>query len=202
MNTADIIQSHSVLVPFKGSRDYIQGPDLVETALGFLERFSITRARFSSHSFIKTSSCLVNIREQGSDDVVPFRGQIETDQGTYCVQIGPDPSAQQEDARVPFDEGKVTNFCQISDDLVSLKGPLPFSLTETIVSMKKALLEARYQDAVGKWIFTSVDYKIRPKKVEKLSVKIDHNFQHKLVKSSVLADGNKIALLYFSLAGP
>lgn len=199
MTIASNFGPYSISVPFKGQRDYIQGPDLVEASLNLFDGWKITGARFSSHSFIQSTKCVVNILERSSEIVVPFKGQVNTDHGSFWVTIEPAGNDELDELRVPFDERKVTDFCHISDDTISHTGSFRFTLTETIVSMKKALLQTRYPDVEGQWIFTSVDYKALPETIKEISVKIDHNFQHKLVKSSILVDGKKIGLLYFSL---
>lgn len=195
-------ETYFATLPFKGNRNYIQGPDLVDMVMGLFDNETIKRAKFSSHSFISAPDLRIDITDkapQKTDAEVPFRGQVTYGDVSRWITVDIDPAKSSEITRVGFDEAQLRNSNQIDGDIILRDEPSPFSLSETIVSMKKQLLEHAHPSGDQKWIFTSVDYTASTENWSKLAIKIEHNFQNKLVKSSILADDTRIGFLYFSL---
>lgn len=192
-------ETHLRSVPFKGNRTYIQGPDLVDLALGFFKDQLISRAKFSAHSFIRTNNVSVTMCSEELPHEGAIRGQVITPEGPTWLTITAADSKDMAPASVPFDETLVTSPSKICDSRITLAQTTPYSLTENIVSMQKALLKHLRPNKDGKWIFASVDYTKVCDSWEHLEVRIDHNFQNKLVKSSILVDEAHIGFLYFSL---
>lgn len=190
---------HQILVPFKGQRNYIQGPDLVDLAMSHLADCGLVRARFSSHEFLRTGALLLTVSEEDPKVEAPFRGQVSTQTGQFWLRIEAAEEVHEQSPRIPFDETLITGPSRRNGESIYRLGPSPYSLTETVVSLKKALLEELHPSGDRKWIFTSVDYRAFPSGFNEVSVRIDHNFQNKLVKSSILVDGELAGLLYFSL---
>lgn len=189
---------HLWSVPFKGTRKYAHSTDMIDLVLEQFAQETITRVKFSAHRFIATNALSVEISDTEGPAEGAFRGQISTETGTYWISIN-EAAGGEAVAPIPFDEARVTDACTVVEQSIILKGKTSYSLTEHVVPMLKALLETLYPEADGKWIFASSDYKERPESWEQLEVRVDHNFQNKLVKSSILVNGARIGFLYFSL---
>ena len=198
-----IIGQHTISLPFKGARTYIQGPDLVNAALAPFENPNVLQAKFSVHGFISHPNCLMTITDvEPEKSNRPFLGQVTVESAKYWVEIVEDNDNKTPETRVDFDERRVTDHCTIAGETITLFCPPPFSLIETIVSMKKHLMETLISPGDMKWIFTVVDYKKTTCEIDRLSIEIKHNFQCKLTKSNIVANGETIGTLYFSLVKP
>jgi len=85
------------------------------------------------------------------------------------------------------------------DDRIILNGQSPFSFIETVVAMKKRLMESLFPDVEGKWVFTRIDLPALCEANTNLIIAFKHNMNFRILKSDILVDGEKVGDLYFSL---
>jgi hypothetical protein len=184
---------------FKGSRSYVQGPDLIN---GVLVRFPEKKEniKFTFHGMITVSRGVLSIHEErpeSSDG--QLRGSFSMGGRNLWIELKADEEETQEAVRAEYDESAITRNCLIDGNRVALGGESPYTFIETIVSMKKHLLSEMIPPGGRKWIFTGMEMGEYRDYREQLSVNILHNFQQKLVKSEVLVAGARVAIIYFSL---
>lgn len=194
-------ERHSVSIPFKGKRDYVQGPDLVNSALEHFGGDEIVHAKFSIHGFVRHPNCTVCISSSAPEDSsAPLRGEVVTRNGKFRVEISENPADGTPARRIGYDESRVTDHCVIDGEAITLETASPFSPLETFVSMNKHLMQALAPPGGGKWIFTAVELNKIISKVEGgTTIRMLHNFQNKLVKSGIFLDNEPAGVLYFSL---
>lgn len=195
--------SISIEFGFKGERNYIQGPDLVNGVLSHFSEAMIENMKFSIHGFINTPYCTLSVYETDpKSHTVQFRGSLSCNGRKLWVEITAQDQLSGTGNRSLYDEGAITSQCNIEDKQVSLIGSSPYSFIETIVSMKKFLLTKLFPPGSSKWIFTAIDLNEYRDLRENLSIKLLHNFQNKLVKSEVLSGDIRVGIIYFSLVKP
>lgn len=187
------------VVPFKGQRTYIQGPDLVDLALSSFRANDIKRAKLSSHRFICTNSVQVTLFDKAFSFEAPFRGTVTTSAQEFWISISEDGQTSNQPSPIEFNESLLTDASKIDGKSIHYSGASPFSFIETIVSLKKSLLQHEIPVCDAKWIFTSVDLKSIPEIYDQITINIDHNFQNKLVKSSIFVEKLNIGNMFFSL---
>jgi len=185
---------------FKGERNYIQGPDLVNGVLSYFSEAVIENVKFSIHGFINTPYCTLSVYETApKNHIGQFRGSLSCNERKLWVEITVQDQRSGTGNRSLYDESAITSRCNIEDKQVSLTGSSPYSFIETIVSMHKFLLTKLFPSGNSKWIFTAIDLNEYRDLRENLSIKLLHNFQNKLVKSEVLSDDVRVGIIYFSL---
>jgi len=196
--------NEKVTFQYKGSRNYVQGPDMFNM---FLEQFSgneLTDIRFSVHGFVHQVSCLLYISKDKSDldsvSDIKARCQVKVDGEVQYLGLSPmsDPP-ELEPGRYAYDENSLLQYCQVLDDRIILNGQSPFSFIETIVAMKKRLMESLFPEVEGKWVFTRIDLPISCDANTSLTIVFKHNMNFRILKSDILVDGEKVGDLYFSL---
>jgi hypothetical protein len=188
---------------FKGTRNYIQGPDLFNSMidLGYPIE-SLHDIRFTAHQFVNSPVCelyLANDKEElGHIPDIYARCQLEARRKPYWIALKPIATGNTGKRR-DYDEASLFSLCRCGDDTVRLTRRSPFTFIETIVSMNKYLHQQLFPDVVGKWIFTRVDLISGCSEREHLELHFKHNMNYRLTKSDILVNGQKLGDLYFSL---
>jgi len=188
--------------PFKGNRNYVQGPDLFnEMMVGFPEN-KPSKIRFSAHGFLNVPSCSLFISSSKMEidelEEINTRCQLSLGEETLWMALAGGEEGG-EVSRQDYDEAKVVSRCALDGKEVWLKGNSPYTFIETVVSMKKYLLQQLFPDEVGKWVFTRVDLPIFCSATADLRIVFRHNMNFRLLKSDILVEGEKVGDLYFSL---
>ncbi len=185
---------------FKGGRDYIQGPDLVNEVIAHFSTESIKNIKFTIHDFIYKSCCTLTVYKNDPINLTgAFRGRVVVNGCMRWVEV---TELEQQPAvvqRYSYNEELITSRCCIENEVVKLLEKSPYSFVETVVAMKKYLLSQLIPPGNNKWIFTSIELDDYSDLREELEIKMLHNFQNKLVKSEVLFGGERVGNIYFSL---
>jgi hypothetical protein len=186
---------------FKGDRDYIHGPDLINASLDAFQSRDLTLAKFSLNRIIRAPSCVLKIqRGKTNATTAPFRGSIVADGERYSLEIDETNKLSADVTRIVYDEDIVARACTVEGERISLNSVSPFSFVETIVAMKKQFMGSIERADKGKrWIVTSIELNVTRNDTDGLSLVLRHNFQNKLVKSDIYARDLKCGALYFSL---
>ncbi|OGX06025.1 MAG: hypothetical protein A3G87_08425 [Omnitrophica bacterium RIFCSPLOWO2_12_FULL_50_11] len=104
--------------------------------------------------------------------------------------------------RYPYDEESIIALCRIdqSGRSISLEGETDFTPIEVVVAMTKALHQALYPDAPGKWVFCRWESEHWPITIPAsgLSVMLSKTLGSRLTKSAVAVGGERIGWVYFS----
>ncbi len=184
---------------FKGERDYIQGPDIINALLAHFTGEEIVNLKFSINGFIKkcTNTILVYSIEP-KRLAAKCRGHLTYGGKKLWVEIIEQEQQLGNEGRYPYDESAITSQCVVKGEMVSLTECATFSFIEIVVAMKKFLLSELNRQINCKWVFTAIEIDYYEDIRSNLSIRIIHNFQNKLVKSEILSSGEHIGLIYFS----
>lgn len=201
-----IMQISQVEFQFKGSRDYIQGPDLFNGMLpDDYPIESLHNIRFIAHQFVRSPSCRLyrttDRNELSSIPEISARCQFDFDRTTHWLALEVCADGKQ-GGRCEYDEASIIALCTVAGKAIELNGTSPYSFIETLVSMNKYLHQRLFPEAEGKWIFTRVDLNIGSDQHDRLQLRFKHNMNFRLTKSEILVNGQSLGDLYFSLVKP
>ncbi len=183
----------------KGERNYVHGTDIFNNVISKFPDHKPTRIKLFLHDFILSTVCELVFYDKNPESlngsvhgVLNIDGQekwfefIELDSKHDIVQ------------RVDYPEIKITNSCEIEEQSIKLNEKSMFTFVETIVSMKKYLLNNILPCESGKWVLTRLDLDVYKDIRDNLKIEVTHNFQNKLIRSSILYNEKKIGNMYFS----
>lgn len=192
---------------FKGKRTYIQGGDMLNAATrAVMRQAGATEIRHLNFMINRmTSHNLSAELEQGEPHAAAAQPPVATlsfeanDQswhGTLVEEPG-EPAC-----RYPYDEESIIALCRIdhSERSISLEGETGFTPIEVVVAMTKALHQALYPDAPGKWVFCRWESEHWPITIPAsgFSVMLSKTLGSRLTKSAVDVGGERIGWMYFS----
>jgi hypothetical protein len=195
---------HVLNFKFKGDRQYIQGPDIIDSVIALLEKQDFKKDKikdfkYAAHKMLHSNAIAIIDMNQQADvcSLVSFN----YDGKKYYVSVQPTSSAVEES--VSYDETAVRTNSIISGDKISMDvEPNQYSFSELIVSMNKYFLQEKIAHE-GKWIVTKAEYldvsSISSAKGSTVSLVLIKNLNNKLTKSSILMNGQNVGYLYFSL---
>lgn len=188
---------------FKGERQYVQGPDLFTSLIESVNTKDIEQIRFSIHDFIWNTNCKIMVLDK-SDEVyktLPVRCTMIVNGSQLKMGITPDENRKSKDLRYKYDEDRIIKYCNFQSEKAMLMNESPYSFIETIVAMKKEMLNRTYPEADGKWAFTQLRLDHYFDKREHLGLKVKSKIGLRLIRSSILYKNNIIGDIFFSLVG-
>lgn len=191
---------------FKGSRTYVQGPDIFDAVLVQInENFTqevITDIKYSAHEMLLANANVVFTKNFHKDDfdkinsIITFK--VNNEKITAIVVENNNKITCTND----YSEDIVRNNSRINGKAILFKNTISDSLTEIIVSMNKYYLQKTVTKD-GKWIVTKFEYMnladIQNISNKELHLELTNNFNNKLTKSKILVDNVLVGYLYFSL---
>lgn len=188
---------------FKGTRKYIQGPDIFNEMIMQSNCSNPSNIRFTAHGFINSSHCklYLTLLKEELNDLTDIRARCQFFENSipYWLAVEQEMEDTTSALRVEYDEEKVISSCICNQESIVLIKESPFTFIETVVSMNKYMHQQLFPEAVGKWIFTRIDLDSNCTARDKLELRFKHNMNYRLTKSDVLVDGVKIGDIYFSL---
>lgn len=183
---------------YKGSRKYIHGTDIFSK---LTERFGedITDIDIAFHDITVNNLTFADIKSEEESIKVTFRCSKDTEKlRLYGFENNREVTCQYD-----YFEEQIVNssYLSLPEQAIALNHPTEYSFIEHIVAMNKALMEMVYPKADGKWYFTRLQLKrdIDMSLITSLKLVLESNFQFKLIKSSIMANGEKLGSIYFSL---
>ena len=193
------------LIAFKGDRPYIQGPDILNRLLAFaaagVASASVTDIRFAAHGFIQsnhiTMKSFSSLEEIGEGEwPSTLTARIDGEPRIVAIKARAPQSAAP--LRQPFDEGNLQASMLLDGQSILFSAPLPYSLIEVAVSMKKKLMQTIFPDEKVKWVFVRADLKTLPAAVsENVTVTCRTSAPGRIYRSDLAVDGSEIGTLYF-----
>lgn len=201
------MQKYNLEFCFKGSRTYIQGPDIFDAVIDVLNKndfdFSdMTDIKYAAHEMLEKNADLIlseDFKKEKFDkinSVITFKYEnkkyfaivVENENKIACSNEYSEKIVRSKSVI----QGNQIDFFNILDD----------SITELVVSMNKYFLQ-KTVTTDGKWIVTKFDYfKIIDEasiKNKTLKLELTNNFNNKLTKSKIYVADEMIGNLYFSL---
>ena len=195
--------SATLQIPFKGSRDYLQGPDIFDWVLSYLNDANagpLDVFEISFHS-MAIKPLELSVRE------VP-RGGKPTATGYYVgtegkVRFWLTETNGKIEGRVPYSEEELVACLHYfdNDNEVELAKGVGFSDIETWVSMTKALHHKMFPEATGKWVFAraKLNAYTSDRIMAKYRVKLASKLGHKLTRNEIYLNDVKVGDIFFSL---
>ena len=194
---------------FRGQRNYLHGSDIytaiIQNVLNSGSEKNTSIFRMSIHSFAD-QQCAIHLcaKEETpakpENTVVEFFIQSDSENLTGWLAKTEHPVT----CRIPYHEDEIQKLCTISGQTITINKDSKYSPVEVAVSMTKQLHQSLYPTEPGKWIGTSRDLHrlLKPNDGSRLQIKLKHNLNHRLTKSSINVSGATIGHIYFSLVMP
>ncbi len=190
---------------FKGSRTYLQGPDIHDAVCDLLaaEGYSaICKVdlifRKLAETQLKATVYLDEAIPESSANAV-FRCTFKDNQVTVFLNETGDEVL----GRVSYDEESMIEKATLDagQRTISVEPQAGFSNIETVVSLNKTLLRALFPEATGRWIFTRLQLpsSIRHTTWRRLEVRFLDHSNFRITRSKLFGDGVPLGTLYFSL---
>jgi uncharacterized membrane protein len=185
---------------FKGSRNYIQGPDIFDAALKKIENDfeTIKDIKYSSHDWIKNNADLIldpSYEISNYNSIISFVSD-KINHRAIIIDNG-----EKINKRVDYSEDYIFDNSKLNNneiELIHIKG---FSFSELIVSMNKCYLQSL--GFKGKWIVTKLDFfclnDIKNTYNKNVKICLEKNLKNRLTKSTVYLEKQKIGFIYFTL---
>lgn len=186
---------------YKGKRDYIQGPDILDGVIECLSlyKYKVDNLKYSAHNWIRNNaSVLVNPEstpEEYGSLISYFIDNIQHE--VYVIDSGESITQRNE-----YSEDYVFTNSVIQDKIITLTCTSnDISFSELIVSMNKCYLQSL--DFKGKWIVTKLEYTDLNSTTDYLNkeikIKLIKNLKNKLTKSEIYIGNNLVGHIFFSL---
>ncbi|WP_029406895.1 hypothetical protein [Thiomicrorhabdus sp. Milos-T2] len=181
---------------FKGSRNYVQGADIVSELLKLfadqnisdidLKFNGITQTNLSLMEGLENLDAKVNIRLKEAGEEKSYQ-LVENDETIECSY--------------EYDEDEIITNCQLdlANQQIILKQSTGFTLCENFVAMNKYLLQSLFLEAKGKWYFTRLEQSRIIEDDALITVRLIKNFNFRLTKSDILVGNECIGSVYFTM---
>ena len=200
------MQEYNLEFCFKGSRTYVQGPDIFDAVIEKLEKdYSLAQmkdVKYAAHDMLLANADLIIVEEFNKNDYEQINSVITfkiDNKKYYAVVI---ENINKIECANEYSEEIVRTKSIINGPKIIFENILDDSLTELTVSMNKYFLQQTVPEN-GKWIVTKFEYTnlIDTMNIanKKLSLEITNNFNNKLTKSIIRVDSQIVGYLYFSL---
>lgn len=189
--------------PFKGTRNYIQGPDIFNAMISARANTVINNIRFTVHDFVRSHLCQLHLTESKDalNNLQNIRARCQYDENgiTHWLALTKADGDAASAGRYEYNEEPLIALCHLEKEIITLSQQSPFTFIETIVAMNKHMHQQLFPEVAGKWIFTRIDLNAFCDERENLALHFKHNMNYRLTKSDILVNGNKAGDLYFSL---
>ncbi len=181
---------------FKGSRNYVQGPDIVSEIFKAFVQQDIKEIDIKFNGITQTNLNLLEGHD-APDAKVNIRLKLAgLDKTFQLIENG-----EVIDCRYEYDENKILENCNLdlANQQIALQKVSGFTLCENFVAMNKNLLQTLFPEEQGKWYFTRLEQKRIIDNDELITVKLIKNFNFRLTKSDILVGNEVISSVYFTM---
>ena len=182
---------------FKGERKYVHGTDIYTKLTEMYP--DIQKLDIAFHGITTNNMTFFSNKPTNADIKVIFK----CDNGSQTIKLFGIENDLPVQCRYEYLEENIVknSSINISEESITLQEKTHYTFIEHIVAMNKALLETLFQNINGKWYFTRLQLKekIGMREITDLKLTLTSNFQFKLTKSAIIANGKEIGYIYFSL---
>lgn len=172
----------------KGSRDYIQGPDVYNEIEKILNKKKITYFELSFHNIMKNNIILSDKKPNKEKDLYFLCRYIENDNTKELYGIKDESSKPNES--IIYEEELITQNAIFNekDESIILNSPSKFTLMEEIIALNKYLVQKTIQkQKEGKWYFAKfIHSSLLPERSYPLEIRLKTNFNFLLSKSEII----------------
>jgi len=195
-------------IPFRGSRNYLSAAAVFNALSDELKQRSRllfhSDVEYSFHKVIGVNNvefCMLSNSHAFSSKEWPIVLRSRVASGDTITIVGRPVNDRSLGAkRVAYDETRERVEAEVIGSTIVFNGCASYSPLETIVSLKKKLLEETFPDALGKWVFSRIVLdKIWSKEPEIFRVEFKVEISMRLFKSNIYLDDEYIGQIFFSL---
>jgi len=181
---------------FKGSRQYVQGPDIVAALFKAMADRQLSNIDLKFNGISSTNLDLIE-GQDAEDAKVNIRWQEQGFEKHYQL-IENDEAI---DCRSEYDESQIIEKTDLDllIQTITLNSSTGYTLCENFVAMNKHLLQSLFPDEKGKWYFTRLEQNRLIDDDALIQVKLIKNFNFRLTKSDILLNGEVIGSVYFTM---
>ncbi len=191
---------------FKGSRNYVQGPDIFDAVVLKLQTIfnidKITNIKYSAHNMLYKNAHMVITTIFNKDNYSEICSVITFKYDSKKYYVIAEENNIEIECSNQYSEDIVRTQSKIEKEKIYFQNIMEDSLTEIIVSMNKYFLQETVTKE-GKWIVTKFEYESLKKsdtiKDKLISLELVSNFNNKLTKSKIFIENKSIGFIYFSL---
>ncbi|CAB3804352.1 hypothetical protein [Pararobbsia alpina] len=200
---------HDLEFHFKGRRDYVQGPDMLnevgKTIRACMEG-SLTGLDFAVHRMTHHNLALELAEGEAAPQAVDAVATLGFEVRGVRWNGRLVERAEMPVERIAYDEARVLQVCSLDAQarIIELKTAAPFSPIETIVSMNKALHVAVFPGTTQPWVFCrwrGPSWPL-PEDLAGCRVQIRQAIGTRFTRSSVSLGETVIGQIDFSLRSP
>jgi hypothetical protein len=193
----------SLNLKFKGERDYLQGPDILNETMLWLEQNhvpqKISKIDFSFHRMARNGLALHVEKKDSLGEPVAECSYLS---GTEARHVYLYESGNPITERYPYDESLICKDFNINvaEKSGSLKTDLPFTDIEIWVSLTKALHQKTLPEIKGKWLFVRGRFPFyeRSSRGTEKHLHIAANFQNRLTRTVLTSNADFSGEIFFS----
>jgi len=189
---------------FKGSRKYVQGPDIFDAVVEQLKQEfqTIKQIKYTAYNMLYKNATMYITRKVVKADYPIINSLIsfmDNDMKYYVVIC---ENKSEIECSTEYSEDIVNSHSKIVDETIAFKNVLDDTYVEIVVSMNKYFLNQTVKEK-GKWIVTKFDFfeldDITDIENKEIRVELVQNLSNKLTKSLLYLDDKLVGYLYFSL---
>ncbi|MFA7090231.1 MAG: hypothetical protein WC149_00100 [Arcobacteraceae bacterium] len=200
------MQKYSLEFCFKGSRNYVQGPDIFDAVIDKLKtQFNmeeLSEIKYSAHEMLHTNANMIIMKDFNKDYFERINSVITFRKENIKYYIVVSETEDKIGCSTDYSEETVRLKSILNGNIITFENELEDSITEIIVSMNKYFLQETVTKN-GKWIVTKFEYKevinMENIKHKELKLELTNNFNNKLTKSTIFVNSCPVGYLYFSL---
>jgi hypothetical protein len=152
---------HTLQTPFKGTRHYIHGSDLFNTAQAIAECVTgvkgayISKLAFTHFAYHLCELTLTEDEVDGAANKMG-EGEFKYPYGKYQPFFLYEGAESPLD-RTPYDEDGLVAAATYVDQAATLQAPLKYSSIEAVIALTKALNYRLTTPKMGKWVFGKIE---------------------------------------------
>ena len=198
--------SHALSFALKGSRQYIQGPDIFNACLNLLAQqgfAEVNTVDFALHQITETN-LIATIHDTPVLELGPVLGSLKcrtSFDSIYCITLL--PNTTKPEVRIPYDESWVATHCDIDLEqrrITLNQDPALYTCIETLVSMTKALHLGLFPGVNRQWIFcrwVSASWPLNAR-LPNLYLQLKQCLGTRLTRTEVIYQNRHVGDIYFS----
>lgn len=201
-----MLHEKEILFKFKGTRDYVQGADIFDKILEFINDFFGTYPTLINGNFYKVLQhnglySLYEATESCKQEDCYALFSIYLDRDKYQVKVTESKSRIRSSEE--YDEDQILDGVIITENKINMLVKPSFSYMEQIVAMTKKLHFIVYPNAYGKWLFTKISLKEIVNPIlfhdDILVIEAKKNFHNKLTQNAIYLHDRYLGDIWYSL---
>ena len=191
---------HPLTLPFKGTRDYLHGSDIVPALLALTG--PVDKPSFLFHRMASRPLCARRVADaelpglRASEALHVLMSCLDAEGHTVRVGVLPDTDAAAPIARIAYDEAAMVADARIDDRQITDPTPGRGSFAERVLALNKHLLNQTIGPAA--WVFSRLDLARGPVAPGEIRVRLLRAIGTEVYQSGIAGDGQPLGTLFFT----